>query len=67
MKSLLMNYRKIVVAAVVGAIAGYAYFSLVGCSGGACLISSNSYISSSYGALLGVVAVGWPETKTSIK
>ncbi len=36
-----------------GAALGYAYYRLVGCSTGACPITSNPWISSVYGAMIG--------------
>jgi hypothetical protein len=38
---------------VVGAALGFGYYRLVGCSSGACPITSNPYVSTLYGALLG--------------
>ena len=38
---------------VVGGALGLGYYRLVGCSSGACPITSNPYISTLYGALLG--------------
>lgn len=39
-----------------GAIAGYTYYALVGCSTGSCPITSNPWISTGWGALIGVTA-----------
>jgi len=39
-----------------GAAAGFAWYYFVGCATGACPISSNPYISTAYGALIGAVA-----------
>ncbi len=44
---------KIVIGAVLGAAAGFAYYRFVGCSSGACPITSNPWISTGYGALIG--------------
>lgn len=41
-----------------GAIAGYAWYYFVGCASGTCPISSNPYISTVYGAVVGVLAMG---------
>jgi hypothetical protein len=41
-----------------GGIAGFAWYYFVGCASGACPISSNPYISTGYGALMGVL-LGW--------
>ena len=38
-----------------GAAAGFAYYAVVGCVTGACPISSNPYMSTAYGALVGFV------------
>jgi hypothetical protein len=57
------TYRKTIVGLIIGAVAGYAYFALVGCSSGSCAITSNPWNSTLYGALMGGLAVGWPEKK----
>ena len=45
--------------ALAGGVAGFAYYYFIGCTSGACPITSNPYISTAYGALIGTVA-GWP-------
>lgn len=40
---------------LVGAIGGYLYWHFIGCSSGACPITGNPYISTGYGAMLGVL------------
>ena len=40
---------------VLGALGGFAYFYFIGCSNGACPISSNPWTSTAYGALIGAV------------
>jgi len=44
---------RIVVAPLIGAIAGFAYYRFIGCTSGACPITSNPWISTLYGALMG--------------
>jgi len=46
---------KIVLGVLLGAAAGYAYYKLVGCASGACPITSNPWVSTGYGALLGLL------------
>jgi hypothetical protein len=41
-----------------GAIAGFAYQRLVGCRTGTCLITSNPYSATIYGAVMGFFASG---------
>jgi hypothetical protein len=43
---------------VVGALAGFAYYKLVGCRTGACPLTSNGYISTLYGAIMGFLLAG---------
>jgi len=41
-----------------GAAAGFGWYHFVGCASGTCPISSNPYISTAYGAVVGVLASG---------
>jgi len=38
-----------------GAALGFAYYYFIGCASGTCPITSNPYISTAYGALLGTL------------
>jgi len=50
---------RLIVGFVLGGAAGFAYYRFVGCSGGACPITGNPYISTVYGAVMGaLVSVG---------
>jgi hypothetical protein len=42
-------------AVALGSAGGFAYYYFIGCTSGACPITSNPYISTAYGALIGVV------------
>jgi outer membrane lipoprotein SlyB len=41
---------------ITGAAAGFFYWKFVGCSDGSCMIISNPYISTAYGAIMGGMA-----------
>jgi hypothetical protein len=45
---------RMVIGAVVGAVLGFAWYKFVGCQSGACPITSNPWISTLYGALIGL-------------
>jgi hypothetical protein len=49
----LPKFRKPLLGAVLGAVAGYAYYYFVGCSSGTCAITSKPINSTLYGALMG--------------
>ena len=46
---------KRVLPVVVGAILGYAYYYYIGCVSGTCAITSNPYISTIYGGVIGLL------------
>jgi hypothetical protein len=46
---------RIIAGAVLGGAAGYAFYRFIGCSTGACPITSNPWISTLYGVLIGVL------------
>ncbi|MEW6060494.1 MAG: DUF6132 family protein [Bacteroidota bacterium] len=50
-------------AGVVGAVAGYAYYYYIGCLSGTCPITSNPYISTLYGAVIGALLVNGTKKK----
>ncbi len=53
-----MRNKKIIIKVIpiiIGALSGYAYYYFIGCYSGSCPISSNPYISTFYGALIGLI------------
>jgi len=53
-KKILLN---IILPMVICACGGFAYYHFIGCASGTCPITSNPYISTSYGGLFGL-AIG---------
>ncbi|MCK9408709.1 MAG: hypothetical protein WCX28_05270 [Bacteriovoracaceae bacterium] len=51
-------------AALLGGVAGYAYYYYIGCVSGTCAITSNPYISTGYGILIGALLINSPKTKS---
>ena len=47
--------RRAALFILLGAIGGYAYYAFVGCASGTCPISSNPYVSTMYGAMIGAL------------
>ena len=58
MKKWFSNSKLYLVGAVLGAIAGYLYWRIVGCSSGTCMITSKPFNSTLYGALMGSLLFG---------
>lgn len=53
-----MNKRNLILylgGAVLGAVAGYAYYAIIGCNSGSCAITSNPVRSTIYGAIFGIL------------
>jgi hypothetical protein len=46
---------KRVAAVLLGSAGGFAYYYFIGCASGTCPITSSPYISTGYGALIGVI------------
>lgn len=53
MKKVLQTARKLL-PVLIGAVAGFAYY-FIGCHSGTCPITSNPYISTGYGAMMGAI------------
>ena len=49
-----IGYKQIV-PVILGAVLGYAYYYFIGCNSGSCPITSSPYVSTIYGAVIGLV------------
>jgi hypothetical protein len=68
MKNLLINIKsiasgrkkmiRIIVGIAIGAAIGFAYYKFVGCASGVCPLTSNPFISTLYGAVMGALIAG---------
>lgn len=56
--NLVKKYRLAILCVTIGAIAGYMYYSQVGCISGTCAITSSPINSTLYGALMGYLLLG---------
>ncbi|MCB1157349.1 MAG: YtxH domain-containing protein [Leptospiraceae bacterium] len=46
---------RLAMGGILGMVGGYAYYRIIGCSSGACPLTSNPWTSSIYGAVLGLL------------
>ena len=44
---------RMILGPLIGAVIGFAYYKFIGCAGGACPITSNPWVSTIYGAVMG--------------
>lgn len=65
MKKWILDNKLMITGAALGAMGGYFYYRLVGCSNGTCLISSKPFNSTVYFAVLGAVLFNLFKKKTS--
>ena len=49
---------RIIIGLVVGGGLGFGYYKLVGCSTGTCPLTSNPFISTLYGSIIGALVAG---------
>ncbi len=56
-KPQIIKWTKRILPVMLGAIGGYAYYYFIGCVSGACPITSNPYISTIYGAIIGALLI----------
>ena len=49
----LIYLRRLIIGICVGGALGFSYYKFVGCSTGACPLTSNPYISTIYGMFMG--------------
>ncbi len=49
---------KLIVGIILGAALGFGYYKFVGCASGTCPITSNPFISTLYGAIMGALISG---------
>jgi hypothetical protein len=58
MKRPMAMILRIVIGVIVGGGLGFAYYKFVGCSTGTCPLTSNPFISTIYGMVVGALVAG---------
>lgn len=48
----------LIIGIVIGAAIGFTYYKFVGCASGTCPLTSNPFISTLYGAVMGALIAG---------
>ena len=53
-----LNWKKIMkifIGIIIGGLAGFLYYKIIGCRTGSCAVTSNPWISTIYGAVIGLI------------
>ena len=58
MNLIFQKYKRDLIGIALGAVAGFLYWKLIGCSSGTCMITSKPINSSLYGAVMGYLVAG---------
>lgn len=58
-QQIVWKWSKRILPVVLGAVGGFLYYNYVGCVTGTCAITSNPWLSTGYGALIGAVFTSW--------
>ncbi len=56
-QQLIWPWAKKILPILAGGLGGYAYYHYIGCVSGTCAITSNPWISTAYGAMVGYLLV----------
>ena len=65
--NLINKYKLTLTGIIIGAIGGYLYYYFIGCAGNVCPISSNPYISTVYGGIVGALLIPRSKNEARIK
>jgi len=60
-------FFKIGIGVFVGGILGFAYYHFVGCQSGTCPLTSNPFITTGYGAVIGLLITSGGSSKSKKK
>ncbi|GAB4206705.1 MAG: DUF6132 family protein [Bacteroidia bacterium] len=55
MTALLLKYKFTLIGMLLGGVGGYLYYKEIGCVSGTCPITSNPYVSTIYGMIVGAL------------
>jgi phage shock protein E len=56
-QSVMMKWLRRILPVLLGAAGGYAYYHFIGCASGTCPLTSNPYITTAYGSIIGALLI----------